>query len=249
MQHWFSLNVTGIRCSALLFLTHLGTVVFIHANAILGQVKLSAVFMYMYTLVVYLSIWDAMSSMESSFMCSCIYIASDILGTQTSFSWLLCINAYLCCPVFYKHIPHTCCQSFINQLHSSYSFLLEPLPCDLVLAAIHLQSALFDVCCGAISLVLSPSFGCVFLLYTAWCTCSLEYTSSRAPLTLFVVCSLLCTFIVYIFYIHWLHRHCCGAAVHASVNCSHTVFIGYIITVVVRQCTQAWTAATRYFFD
>jgi hypothetical protein len=39
--------------------------------------------------------------------------------------------------------------------------------------------------------------------------------------------------------IYWLHHHCCGAAVHASVNCSHTVFIGFIITVVVRQCTQA----------
>ena len=26
------------------------------------------------------------------------------------------------------------------------------------------------------------------------------------------------------------------------------IFIGYIITVVARQCTQAWTAATRYWF-
>ena len=60
-----------------------------------------------------------------------------------------------------------------------------------------------------------------------------------ALLILFATCSWLCTFTC----VHILHSLVYISYIHL---CTYLTFIGYIITVVARQCTQAWTAATRY---
>jgi hypothetical protein len=123
-------------------------------------------------------------------------------------------------------------------------FTVQSCPCCIRLIVVFGFSA--AVCCLLLLTILALSWASVILCRILWHLvawsyhlCSLLFALAHLSYTTFLCTSDSFFHMQFVMYIHWVHHHCCGAAVHASVNCSHTVFIGYVITVVARQCTQA----------